>query len=513
MKKQGNILLKASLIVTIISVLGKILGFARDAVIAAFYGADWRTDAFFFAQSMPSVIFPAVCNSLSTAFLSVYVTKSVDDNKKADQYGSKAITFSFVLAIVLSAVAIIMTPILVPLFAPGFSKDQSVLAIHLTRITMAAFVLIMAQYMLGAILSAKKLFYGAQIAALFYNLSVIIITIVLGKGQNMDALTYTVVIGHGIQIISLVFFARKAFKYSFSLRIFDFDTKQLVKLTLPIILGNSIVQINNIVDKVLSSLFGDGAMSALSYSNTLNRFVTGVVITTLSTVIYPILTEQYSKNEKQEFSTTIRKSISLGLIGLLPVSIITTICADDIVCVVYQRGEFDENATKLTSYALMFYGMMFVFAAVQEIITRAFYGMKDTKTPLKTASIAIISNALFSIFFSRVLGMGLGGIALGTTLSSFFAAALLLFAFNKRVAELQLYKIKKSFFKIVAASILTAALALILKHNLGTLSALIRFSIITISCFIFDMTLLLFLKCEEITELCQKLIYKIRKPS
>lgn len=512
MDNKRNKVLTASIAVTLIGIFGKFFGFARDAVIAAFYGANWQTDAFFFAQSMPGIIFPAVCNSLSTAFLTAYVSKSVDNLEAADSYGSKAITFSFFLAITLSILAIIIAPIIVPVLAPGFTENQTLLAISLTRITMAAFFLAMGHYMFGAILSAKRLFYGAQIAALVYNLTVIVLTVIMGKGQNMYTLTWTVVFGHIIQLVILLIISHKQFRYVFSLNFFDDETKALLRLTFPILLGNSIVQINNIVDKVLSSLFGEGAMSALSYSNTLNRFVTGVVITTLSTVIYPVLAEHYSKRESQEFATTIKNSLSIGFIILIPVSIITTICASDIVKIVYERGSFDSGATTLTALALMFYGMMFVFSVVQEITVRAFYAMKDTKTPLRTAAIAIISNAIMSYIFSKVLGMGLGGIALGTTLSTLFAAVLLIIALEKRVSDLRLGTMKVTVLKILVSSVIVAVLVLLMKNWLSNVKPIIRFLLISIVGFVSHFALLLIMRCDELINLKHMFSIMNRKP-
>lgn len=502
-------ILTASIIVTLVSVVGKFIGFGRDAVIASYYGADWQTDAFFLAQSMPGVIFPAVCNSLSTAFLTVYVTKCVEEQKEAEIYGSKAITFSTLLAIVLSSIAILLAPLFVPLFAPGFTAAQSALAVHLTRITMSTFALIMLEYMLGSVLSAKKKFYGAQIAALFFNASIILITIILGKHQDMDALTYTVVIGHIIQIVLLVLFVKGNLRYSFSFKILDDDMKGLVKLTMPIILGNSIVQINNIVDKILSSLFGSGAMSALSYSNTLNRFVTGIVITTLSTVIYPVLTEHFSKGNTADFSLTINKSISIGFIILLPVSIITTTCAQDIVKIVYYRGSFDNNAATLTSSALSFYGMMYVFTAIQEIVTRAFYGMKDTKTPLRVATIAIIGNSVLSYFFSKSIGFG--GIALGTTVSTVLAAVLLIASLKKRVDEINLAELTRSLWKFLASALIMLLTVYIIKRYSTGMGVIPRFIIISLCVFMMHCVVLYILKCKELIDVKTYVINLISK--
>ena len=509
MERNHLKVLKASIAVSAISLLGKVFGFARDAVIAAFYGANWETDAFFFSQSMPGIIFPAVCNSLSTAFLSIYVSKSVENRENSDTYASNMLLFSSILAIALSTLAVLLSPVLVPLLAPGFSNDQTALAIHLTRITMGAFVLVMLQYMLAAILSARKLYYGAQIAALFYNLSVILITILLGPGQSMDTLTITVIFGHLIQVIGLVFFLRGNFVFRPTHYFPDDETGKLIKLTLPILIGNSIVQINNIVDKVLSSLFGDGAMSALTYSNTLNRFVTGIIITTLSTVIYPVLAEKYTETDRKRFTDTICISISIGVIVLAPISVITVICAPDIVHFVYERGNFDAQASTMTAFALSFYGFMYVFSAIQEIITRAFYAMKDTKTPLRAASLAIMANAGLSILFSHYLQ--LGGIALGTTLSSMVAAILLLRALQKKMHSIELHRIMPSMLKTMVSSAVLLALAAGMKNLLSAAGAFQRFLIISVICFAAHVAILALLRCEEIQMMVEIAGHKLRR--
>lgn len=360
---------KASIIVTVIIILGKLFGFARDAVIAAYYGANWQTDAFFFAQSMPAMIFPAVCNSLATAFISLYVSHSIEKGEQSgERFASRMLISTIGIAGILSVLAIVFTPWIVPIFAPGFSVVQTSLAIHLTRLTMGAFVLTMTYYMLSAILNSKKLFYGSQIAALGYNLTVIIIAISLGKDQSIDALTLTVIFGHLIQVLMLIGFAWKHFNFTLRLNPFYIDTKLLIKLALPILFGNSIVQINNIVDKVLASLLGAGTVSALYYSNSLNRFVTGVFITTLSTVIYPSLTASFANKDIKKFNSELLNSLSLLPIVILPISIITTIYATDIVSIVYQRGNFDVSATRLTAAALTFYAGMYVFSSIQEVL-------------------------------------------------------------------------------------------------------------------------------------------------
>ena len=486
---------KISATLGVIVVAGKFIGFARDAIIAAFYGATWQTDAFFLAQSLPGVIFPAVCNSVSTAFLSIYVSKIVADEEAADKYASKILMVTAIGTVVLSFLAILFLPILIPLLAPGFNADQTHLSIYLSRIVLATFVLGMAHYMFAAILSSKKLFYGAQIAALGYNFTVIALIFVFGKNQSMATLTWSVVLGHVIQVVMLYFIASKRFHFYRPEKIFDKDAVLLLQLAFPILIGNSMVQINNIVDRILASLVGSGAVSALTYSNTLNRFVTGVIMTMLSTVLYPYFAESYTKNNLAEFCKNLKQSTILLTMAMLPISIVTVIFAKDVVQIVYKRGHFGQEAFVMTSILLACYGGMYIFSSLHEMIARAFYAMKDTKTPLKITSVAILANSVISIILTRFIGIG--GIALGTTLSAVLAVLLLLRVLRKRLPMLDLKDTLPTLGKMSVAGILVIVIGYVGHLYLLGWNPFIRFGIATAGVFSVYFALLCLFRCKE----------------
>lgn len=506
-------LFKISAIVGLIVIAEKFVGFAREIVIAAVYGATWQTDAFFLSQSLPNVIFPAVCNSLSTAFLSIYVSKIVSDEQAADRYASKIICVSAIIAAVLSLLAIFLLPVLIPLLAPGFNVDQTKLSVYLSRIVLATFVLTMAKYMFSAILSSKKLFYGAQLASLAYNLTVIALVFLFGTNQSMATLTWSVVFGHVIQVVMLVCISSKRFHFSQPKKLFDHDFIVLFQLMFPILIGNSMIQINNIVDRILASFVGSGALSALAYSNTLNRFVTGIIVTVLTTVLYPYLVESYSKNNLVEFCKNLKKSGVTLLMVMLPVSVITVMFAPDVVRIVYKRGHFGQEAFVMTSILLACYGGMYIFSSVQEVVVRAFYAMKDTKTPLKIATLAIIANSVFSIILTRWIGIG--GIALGTTLSTVLAAVLLTRAMEKRLPMLHLKESFPSIGKVMLAGGLVIGVNFICQAFCAQCNPILRFSVITLLTFGFYFLVLYVLKCDEVTYVVDILKRKLKggKPS
>lgn len=453
-------LVKTTIGVSLIVILGKLLGFGRETLIAAYYGATAETDAFFFAQSMPAMIFPAVCNSLSTAFLSLYVKRTTEmGEENGERYASRMLLSTSLLGIVLSGIGVLLVPLLVPLMAPGFSDEQLMLAIYLSQLNMGAFILGIPQYMLSAILNAKHLFIGSQVASLFYNATIIFLTLILGRGQNMVILTLVVILGLGMQLGVLVLCCIGHFRPSFQLFGYRKDIFQLLRMALPILLGNSVIQINTIVDKALSSTLPDGSLSALSYGNTLSFFVTSVFITSLSTVLYPTLTTDAAKGDLKQYGKTLLNSLHGLTLILIPISCISLLDAEDIVDTVYAHGSFDQTAVAYTSVVLACYAPMFLFSGIREVLTRGFFAMQDTKTPMRNSAIGVCCNILFSLLFVRWLG--LAGIALGTTLSALTTAVLLLSDAKKQLPSFPLFSyFQKLLHSLTAGAIMVFALLL-----------------------------------------------------
>lgn len=430
---SNRVIIKATIIVAAIAFFSKVIGFFREVLIASFYGANSQMDAYFLAHSMPSMIFPAVCNSFSTAFLSMYVKKnSIDGEKSSGKFAFNSLVFSLFLALILSILGWLSMPYIVVLFAPGFDESTKKLAIKLSRLIISSFIFTMSQYMFTAILNSKKIFYAAQISGIIYNCFIIIVTVLLGKNQSVEILTLTVVFGLILQNVILLFFIIKKGNLMRDNFVINKDIKGILDLAIPILLGNSIVQINNIVDKMIASNIAEGAISAISYSNSINSIVISIIITSLSTVLYPSLVEAFAKDEKQ-FNNIVHRNLRLLILVIIPISIITSIYAKDIVIVLYGRGNFSEDAVLLTTDALFFYSFGYIFMAVREIIIRAFYAMGDSKTPMVNGTIAVFLNIIFSIIFSKYLGVG--GIALASSFANLLSSIILFYRLKSKTAD------------------------------------------------------------------------------
>ena len=460
--------------VALIVVLGKLLGFGREALIAAYYGATAETDAFFFAFNMPAMLFPAICSSISTAFISLYV-KHITERGEAegDRYASRMLTASIVIGLVLSGLGVLVSPLLVPLLAPGFSGGQLTLAVRLARMSMASFILLMLQYMLGAILNSRKRFIGSQVSALLYSVAIIVVTVLLGPGQSMYLLMKTVIFANLIYVVALLICCRGQFHYQWFQNPIHPETRHFLKLSLPILLGNSVVQINTIVDKALGSILPGGSLSALTYGNTLSSLVISVFVVSLSTVLYPTLTSDAASGNLEQYGATLESSIcSLSLI-LMPISCITVLSASDIVEFVYARGSFDATAVTYTAIVLACYAPMFVASGIREVLTRGFFALQETRTPMQNSAIGVGCNIAFSLLFVRWLGIA--GIALGTTLSALITAILLLVSAHRRLKSLAMVRVLRKLLKQFLAGGITVAALLVFRQHIALPYALLRF--------------------------------------
>lgn len=496
--KNNHSLLRVTTGVSIIIILSKLLGFFRETLIADFYGATAETDAFFFAQNMPAMIFPSVGNSISTAFISLYTAKLAQGTEaEADRHASRMMLAAILLGIGLSILGTVFSPLLVPLFAPGFTGEQLSLAIVLSQLTMWVFALSMLCCMLSAILNSKKHFLGSQAAGLFYSGTIIVIMLLLGRGQRMETLILMEFGGVFMQIAALALCCKGCFHPSLQVIPFHQDAVRLLRLSLPILLGNAAYQINTIVDQALGSLLPNGSLSALSYSRTLTQFVISICITSLSTVLYPTLTANAAKGEMERYGRHLTQTMSILCWLLIPVSFITLLCAQDIVTAVYARGSFNQTAISYTGVALAGYALMFIGTGIREILTRAFYALQDTRTPMINTLLSIGCNAVFSVLLVQYLG--LTGITLSTTLSCSIAACLLLRDVSKKLPHVSLAGFFSQLWRQLLAGIVMCAALLVFRRIVEPVPfALLRFLLNALLGFAVYMLLSLLLGCVKI---------------
>lgn len=508
---------KSAVILMFITFISKITGFIRDIILAQGFGASLITDAYLTALNIPVVLFDGISASLGTTYIPMFFKiKEEKGNKSVDKFTSNILNIVILLSSVLIVISIIFTPYIVKIFAVGFKGEELALTVKFSRILIFSMIFIAVNGVVSSYLVANGKFYISGLVTIPFNIFCIF-SIIIGSFTRSESMVVGTLIAYIAQLLfQLPFLFKTGYRHSLSVDIKDENIKQILYLIIPVFIGSYVNQINSVINRTLASTLDSGSITALNYANKLNIFAVGILVVSISTIMYPILSKLASEKNMIQFKNTLLKSINIVTITMVPIMIGMMILSTPIVKVLFEEGAFDTKDTYLTSTALFYYSIGIVGFGIRDIISRAFYSLQDTKTPVKNAIIAVFINIICSIIFVNILGIG--GLALSASISSIVGAILLILALRKKVGRLGLKSSILTFIKSTIASVVMGILvinsySMILKFGteiIGDSRRLIGIALI-ISIFIGITTyyiMSIILKVDEVINTTQQIIKK-----
>lgn len=449
---------KTALLLMIITILSKILGFSRDMILSYFYGASGITDAYLISLTIPGVIFGFIGAGISTSYIPMYSRiESLGGPKEGNKYTNNLINILLALCTVLFALGLIFAEPLVKVFASGFEGETLELAIIFTRISLFGMYFTGLISIFNGFLQIKGNYVIPALIGFPMNIVTIIAIIISAKG-NVVILAIGSLIATVSQLLLILPFAyRKGYEYKPIFDIKDENIINMVHIALPVIIGVSVNQINKLVDRTIASKIAEGGITALNYASKLNGFIEGIFVASITTALYPMISKMVAENNIDGLKKSVSEAISSISLLIIPATVGAMVFPEPIVSLLFGRGKFDAHALSMTSVALLFYSLGMIGFGFRQVLSRAFYSMQDTKTPAINAAIAVALNIVLNIVLSRY--MGIGGLALATSISTIFCAALLFISLRKRVGAFGLKTIVISFIKITGASLVMGLIA------------------------------------------------------
>jgi putative peptidoglycan lipid II flippase len=449
---------KTSIVLMILAVISQGSGFLRELVLSFHYGASNISDAYLISLTIPMVIFAFIGRALSTSYIPVFGRVSEENENKALLFTNNLITILFSVTAIIIFICIIFTPQLVNIFASGFNKETNDLASSFTRISLFGLLSMIITNVLTSYLQYKNKYYTPALVGISMNIVIIISTYISIMFNNV----YLLSIGTLIAMVSQVFLLLPkayaiGFRYSLKLNFKDEDVQNIFKLSIPVILGVAVNEINVLVDRTLASQIVVGGISALNYANKMNGFIYGIFVFSITAILFPKMVKKIKEGKKADSLEYLKKSIFGVNILVIPASIGLMIFSTQIVQLLYGRGEFGQQAVALTSSTLFFYSIGIIAISLRQVISKAFYALDDTKTPMFNAIIGLFINIVLNIILSKI--MGIGGLALATSLSAIITTILMFFSLEKKVGSIGLGKIIFSFFKILLCSLVMGVIA------------------------------------------------------
>jgi putative peptidoglycan lipid II flippase len=451
---------------------GQIMGLLRGILVAGAFPAA-ELDAFFAANRVSETLFTLIAaGALSSAFIPTFTGLLVKDEKAAAWNLAASLARLLTLTLVLVAViAAILAPQIVRyLLAPGFAADPGLftLTVELLRIQLISAVLFGLGGLLVGILNAHHIFFIPQLTAAMYQIGQIFGVLVLARWFGIYGLAWGVVIGSGlyllIQLPTLLKLLNAETRPFDRLRAGtstttpkpgvsaqDLPTEhwklvtdlknplvlQVLRLMGPRVLGASVVQLNFWVNTWLASQMPVGSVAGLAYGFMLMLMAQAVIAQSVAIAVMPTFSAQFALGKRDEMRAALTSALRGVLMLSLPASLGLILLATPIVAMLYQRGEFGAAAVEMTAWALAWYAAGMVGHALYEILTRAFYAQRDTKTPVIVGVLAMSLNVVLSFalsaWFRQIGWMPHGGLALANSLATALEVLILFIILHRRL--------------------------------------------------------------------------------
>ena len=473
---------KSAGLIAIATFCSRILGFIRDIIIAKFFGTAIYAQAFIVAFRIPNLFRDLVgegaVNSTVVPIFSEYVAREGQANKrdgKEEFWQLANVVLNLVLAslIVLTILGTLFSPVIIRLIAPGFISEPEKLnvTIALTRYLFPYILLIGLSAAFMGILNSLKHFSAPAFGSCLLNIAIIVCALVFR--ENIIALASGVLIGGVLQLsIQIPVLLKKGLRWERKVSFKHPEIKRIGRLLIPRIFGTSIYQLNIFVDTILatlSSVVGMGGVAALYYANRIFQFPLAVFGISLAQAALPTMSVQAAQNDMGELKKTLEFSLRSILFITLPAAVGLMILSRPITKVLFERGQFDAYSTSITSLALLYYCFGLVFYGGVKVLTSAFYSLKDTSTPVKTASFCFIVNILFNLILMWPLKVG--GLALATSISGACNFSILFFILRKRLGKFDEREFIVSMAKIFLASLIMGLVLVVILPRLEAILA------------------------------------------
>lgn len=440
---RTNLIIKSSVIIMIITLLSKATGLLRDMAIASNMGVSVEADIYFYITNLVAIIFAAISGSIGSTLIPFFVQLKNEDILKARKFITNITTILIMISSIIMIIGIFFAKEIVYVFAPGFfetlSNQQLELTIKTTRIVFCSFIFMSLYNILKAVLNSYDIYAIPASIDLVFNLVLIAYLLMFYSKYGLIGLAIAILIGNLLQVlIQLPHFLKKGYNIRISFKCLTPEIYQISWMVLPVLMGTSISQINMIVDRMLASKLDMGTVSLMNYANKLNLLAYTVIGMGITTVCFTQLCNKITQNDHEGFKNKLIKSINFMCIIMIPVTLYMMLLREEIVSFVYQRGAFSEENVKETANILFLMMPTMIFYGIKDLVNKAFFSLKDTKTPMINSIIGALINILFNLILINKLGVY--GLVIATTISAISMTILLIIKLNK-IIRIDLRKI------------------------------------------------------------------------
>lgn len=458
-KRQTNIL-SAAIVIMATIIFSQVLGLVRQRLLVSIFGASNLLGVYLTAIQLPDSLFQIViAGALYAAFIPVYtefLTKN--DEKRAYTFASTLLLFCLGIFTIISIILFLFAPFFLQMFNLGgkYTEPEMALMANIMRTVIFGQLLFIVGSFFSAVLQSYSRFFIPGFAAALYNLGIIIGILTLSPLIGIYAPAVGIVLGAGIfMLMQVPFVIRSGFLF---LPSFSFRAPGLMRafhLMWPRILTNGVLQLGTLVILVLVSFIPNPGRNRviLDYAQTLAFAPVALIGQAIAQAAFPVLSRE--RERLSEFKSTFVSSFMQLLYLILPVSVLFFVLRIPVVRLIYGAYEFDWQATVLTGKVLAVFALSIFAQALISLISRAFYALHDTRTPLMVSAIGTSVMLVIGWVFITQLQLGITSLAAAYTVSSIGQVIVLLIVLDAKTHGFSRKEAFVSLSKIFAATFFT----------------------------------------------------------
>lgn len=487
--------------VSFATLVSRILGYARDALVAAAFGGGFLTDAFYAAFRIPNLLRRLLGEGpLTSAFVPLFTRRLESGHPdEARRFFQTLFSTLGLLLLALVGLGVLFAPQLVGVVAWGFRADPDKfdLTVRLTRVMFPFLLFVCLAAISAGALNALGYFFVPALAPAMLSVAEIGFIFFLFKlwTNPLDGLAVSALVGgilHFAVLLPLLHKERMPLRFHWEPR--HPEVRQVGFALLPAVWGLSVDQISAFIDTLCASFLSEGSVTALYNSNRLMQLPLALFGIAMSTAALPSLSASLARGDQNETKETLNLSLRLVFFTVVPAMVGLIVLGSPIIQLLFEHGRFTARATALTASALAGYALGLPAYAAVKVLASAFFALKDTKTPVRVANISMGVNIVGNLILMGPWGVG--GLAFATAVASGVNAALLFWLLRKRLGLLGGRRLGVSLLKSGGASLLMGAAAGAWVHwGAGPLAA--RLAVAVVGGAVLYFVLARVFRCEE----------------
>ena len=400
--------------VAVINIVARLFGFVREMAISNQYGTSTTADAIITAYTIPNFIYLVVGGALTTAFISVYHSTRTD---KA-LFVRKSFTTVLVAAVAITAVLMVFTDPLLHLFFKNMTAEEFAMTRTLYLWMMPSSIILVLSTWMSGVLNVNGKFNLSSLAVLLYNASFVGIAVVLTSYFGPESYGIGAMVGALLMGVFLYVGLRKSKLYSlkpsFAMSV---DTKRLWVIALPILFGGASLQFYFVIHRIVADGFGEGTISAVNYASKLTGFPQAIMMTAVTTVIYPLLSKKQGEGDMETIRALYKKGMLYLVALLVPATVIAYFFAEPLVRLVFGHGASTESSILLIVPIFRVFTLSMFFLAANTYITRFYYAKANSLVPVIFSLISVFGINI-AVIYLMIDSYGASAIAYGTVISA-----------------------------------------------------------------------------------------------